>query len=80
LRLLRQLWNESSLSLGEIIEVVFAGDVRMSGKNKPERKPGQLLIRQSGDGRRQNRLRRLLVVLVASCDRIGIRIIGLMVP
>ena len=65
-RFLRLRRSESSFGLCEKIEVTFARDVRMPGEHETERKPGQLLIGQSGDGGRQNLLRRLLVVLVAA--------------
>ena len=70
-RFRRLWWNERGFGLGEKVGVVFARDVLMSSKNKTECKPGQFVIRQLGDGGRQDLFRRLLVILVASGIEIG---------
>ena len=67
--------SEDSFSLGQMVDLVLAGNIRVAGEGEPESEAGELVVFQSVHDGEQHFLSGLLVVLVVS-DEVRGYIVG----
>ncbi len=60
--------NESGFGCGQEVDLALAWNGRVVGEDEPDGEAGQLVFRERPDGRKQNFVRRLLVVLIVADD------------
>src|SRR6202041_3460288 len=56
-------WSEDSFGLGQMVDLVLAGNIRVTGEGEPESEAGEFVVLQSVHDGEQHFLSGLLVVL-----------------
>src|ERR1700723_4612837 len=71
LRLFGLRWSEDSFGLGQMVDLVLAGNIRVAGEGETESEAGELVVFQSVHDGEQHFLSGLLVVLVLADEGRG---------